>query len=159
MYQFVVFLHIFGALVFFMGHGASAFMAVNLRGEQNMDRIRTLLNLSATSLNVMFLGLLMLLLAGIAAGFMGKWWPQGWIWAALILMIFLIGWMGFYARRHYIPLRKALGITYRGVPGDPTPANPEEITRLVNAARPMMLMVGGMSITAVILFLMVFKPF
>ena len=159
MYRWVVFLHIFGALVFFMGHGASAFMAVNLRGEQNTDRIRTLLNLSATSLNVMFLGLLMLLLAGIAAGFMGKWWSQGWIWAALILMILLIGWMGFYARRHYIPLRKALGITYRGVPGDSTPASPEEITRLVNATRPMMLMVGGMSIAAVILFLMVFKPF
>ena len=122
MYRWVVFLHIFGAPIFFMAHGASAFMAFRLRREQSLERIRTLLDLSATALPVMYGGLL-LLLAGIGAGFMGNWWSQGWIGAALILMFMLIGWMGYYSNKHYTPLRAAMGIPYRGQPAANPPAS------------------------------------
>lgn len=74
MYRWVVFLHILGALVLFMAHGASAVMAFRLRREQNLDRMRALLELSAAALPVMWIGLLTLLVAGIVAGSMGGWW-------------------------------------------------------------------------------------
>ena len=35
----------------------------------------------------MYLSLLLLLLTGIAGGFIGSWWSRGWIWAALVLVI------------------------------------------------------------------------
>jgi hypothetical protein len=159
MYQWVVFLHILGALIFFMAHGASTFMAFRLRREQNLERIRALLDLSGAALPVMWIGLLLLLLAGIGAGFMGNWWSKGWIGAALILMLVLIGWMGYYGNKHYTPLRVAMGMDYRGQPGRNPPATQEEMVKLISATSPMMLMGGGLGITAVILYLMVFKPF
>jgi hypothetical protein len=159
MYQWVVFLHILGALVFFMAHGASAAMAFGLRREQNFDRMRVLLQMSGVAVNVMYLGLLLLLAAGIGAGFMGNWWSKGWIWVALVLMVVLVGWMGYYSQQRYAPIRKALGITYRGQPGATTPPDATEINALIQAANPVILAVGGLGLAAVILWLMVFKPF
>src|SRR5262249_28651507 len=108
MYQWVVFLHILSALAFFMAHGASAAMAFRLRREQNVDHIRTLLDLSEMAQPVMYVSLLVLLLAGITAGIMGNWFSKGWIWAALVLLFILAGWMGYYAARYYTPIRSAL---------------------------------------------------
>jgi hypothetical protein len=159
MYQLVVFLHILGALVFFMAHGASATMAFRVRREQNPEHIRGLLELSEMALPVMWAGLMTLLIAGIIAGIMGNWWSKGWIWTALVLLIILGGWMGYYGQRYYGPLRTALGITYRGVPGANPPASTQEILRLVQATSPIMLGGGALGITAIILWLMVFKPF
>jgi hypothetical protein len=159
MYQWMVFLHILGALVLFMAHGASAVMAFRLRQERNPERIRTLLDFSAAALPVMYLGLLMLLVGGIAAGVIGRWWAQGWIGTALLLVIVLVVWMGLNAQRQYGRLRKAVGITYRGVPGMSPPASAEEIVKMAQATNPLLLTVGSVGITAVILWLMIFKPF
>lgn len=159
MYRWVVFLHILGALIFFMAHGASALMAFRLRREQNGDRQRAILQLSEAALPVMWVGLLILLAAGIGAGFMGNWWSFGWIWAAIALMVVLIGWMGYYAQKRYGPIRKALGMDYRGQPGDNPPKSEAEVASLIQQANPVLLMGGGLGLAAVILWLMVFKPF
>lgn len=159
MYQWVVFLHILGALVFFMAHGASAAMAFRLRRETNPERLRTLLTLSETAVPVMWVSLLVLLLAGIIAGIMRNWFAMGWIWAALVLLVVLGGWMGYYGGRFYAPIRQALGITYRGRPGANPPASDAEVATLVQATSPAMLAGVSFAIVAVILWLMVFKPF
>lgn len=160
MYQWVVFLHILGALIFFMAHGVSAFMAFRLRREQNLVRIQALLDVSEMALPVMYFSLLLLLAAGIVAGFMGNWWSKGWIGAALALMIVLVGWMAYYGNKHYTPLRLAMGAKeYRGRQGANPPASQEEILRLISATNPAMLLGVGLGISAVILYLMVFKPF
>ena len=159
MYRWIVFLHILGAFAFFMAHGVSAAMALRLRREQNLERLRTLLGLSEVAVPVMYLSLLILLVAGIAAGIMGSWFSKGWIWTALVLLIVLAGWMGYYAQKHYAPIRKALGITYRGQPGDNPPASESEVAALVQATSPGMLAGVSFAIVAVILWLMVFKPF
>jgi hypothetical protein len=159
MYQWLVFLHILGALLFFMAHGGSAMMAFMLRREQNVDRMRALLEMSGIAVNVMYGGLLILLIGGIGAGFMGNWWSQGWIGVSLVLLIILVAWMGYYSQTRYAPLRKALGITYRGQPGDSTPPSQQQLEALVQAANPVLLAVTGLGGGAVILWLMVFKPF
>lgn len=159
MYQWVVFLHILGALIFFMAHGVSTMVTFRLSREKNLDRMRALMELSSSSLPVMWLGLILLLAAGITAGFMGNWWSRGWIGTALALMVVMTVWFGYYARRHFTPLRKALGLPSRRNPVAPSPASPEEIERLVQAANPLLLAVIGFGLSAIILYLMVFKPF
>ena len=161
MYQWLVFLHILGALLFFMAHGASAFMAFRLRRETQLERIRAILDLSNVAIPVAYMSLLLLLLAGIIAGIVGGWFRMGWIWAALVLLFVLAGGMIYYARRFYTPVRKAVGLPYRegrDMPALP-PASETEIARLTQATNPMAL--GGFSfaVVAVILWLMVFKPF
>ncbi len=73
MYEWILFLHVVGALVFMMSHGVSIFIAFQLQQEEEINRIRALLDLSMLSLRGMWGSILILLGAGIAlVGFMGK---------------------------------------------------------------------------------------
>jgi len=162
MYQWLVFLHILSAFAFFMAHGVSAFMAFRLKRETNPERMRTILDLSNFALPVMYWSLMVLVLAGIGAGIMGSWFRMGWIWAAIGLLVVLWIGMWFYAARFYAPVRKALGMPYRAYRGDEKPvtqASTAEIMAAVQATNPALL--GGVSfaLIAVILWLMMFKPF
>jgi hypothetical protein len=162
MYQWLVYLHIVAGFAFFMAHGASAAMAIRLRQETNLDRLRALLDLSNWMLPVAYAALALLVLAGIAAGILGNWFGRGWIWTALILLVLL--WLGmvFYADRYFAPVRQAVGLPYRRLsrdfPAQP-PASAAEIAALVQASRPGLLASVSGVIVLVILYLMVFKPF
>jgi hypothetical protein len=162
MYQWLVFLHILSAFAFFMAHGVSALMAFRLKRETNPERMRAVLDLSNFALPVMYWSLMLLVLAGIGAGIIGHWFAMGWIWAAIILLVVL--WIGMvaYATRFYSPVRKALGMPYRTRKGDQpivAPATDAEIAAAVATTNPALL--GGISfaLIAVILWLMMFKPF
>ena len=162
MYRWVVFLHILGAFGFFMAHGASAVMAFRLQIERDLKRIQAVLDLSNAALPVMYISLLVLLIAGIAAGIIGNWFSQGWIWASLVILVVLAGWMMYYAARFYTPVRKAVGLPYnegrKEFPAQP-PRSEAEIDTLIRAANPVMLLAVSSGLIAVILWLMVFKPF
>jgi hypothetical protein len=161
-YQWIVFLHVLAGFTFFMSHGASASMAFRLRQEHKLERIRALLDLSGYTIMTMFLSLLVLLVAGIVAGFVGKWWNRGWIWAALILSVAIVVLMYRYSRQYYAPVRKAVGLPYwEGNKEHPAvdPASGEEIAALIAATRPVRLAVIGYGGLALILWLMMFKPF
>lgn len=162
MYRWVVFLHILSAFAFFMAHGASAIMAFRLRREREVARIRAILDLSNAALPVAYMSLMVLILAGIAAGIMGGWFSKGWIWTAIVLLVALWIGMFMYSSRFYAPIRKAVGLPYRDRKGDhpaEPPASEAEITALVSAANPLVLMVPSFTLIAVILWLMMFKPF
>ena len=158
MYRWLVFLHVLSALTFFMAHGASAAMAFRLKNERQLDRVRAILDLSNASQPIALVALIVLLLAGISAGIMGGWFVQGWIWASLGLVVVLGGWMTFYASRYYVPLRRALGMAYRGESAQP-PASDEEIHRIREASNPLMFAAISFAVVTVILWLMMFKPF
>ena len=49
LYPWIVFTHVAGALVFAMAHGVSLFVALRLRHETELVRIRALLELSAST--------------------------------------------------------------------------------------------------------------
>lgn len=162
MYSWLVFLHIAGALGFMLAHGASASAAFALRRERRLERVQALLELSASSYGVMCLSLLVLLVSGIAAGFLGGWWGRGWIWASLGLLIAIGVAMSVWGSRIYGGARKAAGLPYfeNGKQQPPLrPAGAAEIEARLAQGHPLPLTAIGLGGLGVILWLMVFKPF
>lgn len=162
MYRWIVFLHVLGALGFFMAHGASAVMAFRLQRERELKRIQAILDLSDAALPVMYMSLMLLLLAGIVAGIMGNWFSQGWIWTALVIMVVLWGGMQYYSINFFTPIRKAVGLPYRQgreEKAGEVPLSEAEIEKLITAANPQPVLLMSSGLIAIILWLMLFKPF
>src|SRR5690606_25596305 len=109
LYPWWVFLHVFGAFAFAFGHGASALAALRIRGTRDRERIRTLLDLSQIAVGVMYIGLLLLLIGGIAAGLVGGHFSRGWIWASLVLLVLTMVAMYAMATPFYGRFRAAVG--------------------------------------------------
>ncbi len=164
MYDWVVFLHVLGGMTFMLAHGASAAVAFRIRKETEPERIRALLDLSAITAPILYLAMLLLLVAGIVGGFMGKWWGQGWIWVGLGVLIALFVWMGLYSQRNFSPLRKAAGLEYfQGMKDNPKPAeeplSDDEIRAMAANLNPMTVTLVGYGAIVIILIMMVVKPF
>jgi small-conductance mechanosensitive channel len=161
-YRWIVFLHVLGAFGFFMAHGASAVMAFRLQKERNIERIKAIMDLSNAALPAMYYSLALLLIAGIAAGFKGHWFSRGWIWAAIVILVVIYIGMHAYAFRFFTPIRKAVGLPYKDGrtehEGEP-PLSEAEIETLIKAANPIPLFAISFGLLAVILWLMMFKPF
>ena len=164
LYKWLIFLHVLGAFVFLFGHGASGLVAFRLRSERNLERIQALLTLYSTQAawSITYGSLLLMLVTGIITGFQGHWWSMGWIWAALILLIALIVTMYIIGTNYYTQVRKAVGLEYmEGSKSQPAvePASAEEIDVLLNRSPAMSLTLIGIVGSAIILWLMMFKPF
>ena len=71
MYGLVVFLHVVGAFAFVLAHGISMLVSFRLRSERDRARQAHLLELSSIGVGLTYIGLVLLLVAGIAAGFLG----------------------------------------------------------------------------------------
>ncbi len=162
MYRWLVYVHILAVFVFLLAHGASAGVAFRIRRETERSRIAALLDLSSASLGITYASLLVLLIAGIVLGFMGKWWGLGWIWISLLLLI--LSAVGMYLRSSvpFNRVRQAAGLPYfdgrRSQPAAP-PASQEALRAAAAAIRPAEATAMGVVPIAVILWLMMFKPF
>jgi hypothetical protein len=162
LYKPVLFLHVFFGFIYMLAHGASAMAAYRLRAEENLERIRALLDLSGSSFTLMYVSLLAMTLGGVALGFLGRWWSAGWIWTAIILLVAILIVMSIMASRHFHRVRKAVGLPYlEGSKQRPpvAPASLEELKPLLRSGRPHLMTLIGVGGWAVILWLMVFKPF
>ena len=169
MYQWVVFAHVLGVFGFLLAHGASAAVAFKLRGEREVERIRVLLDLSRDATAIANISLLVLLAAGIAAGFMGGWWGQLWIWSALGLLILVNVAMVVVASGPLIRIRQLVGAavpgrakTYSAPPSNTTTTGAsvdQQLAMQLAAVNPLLLTLIGGGGLAVILWLMLFKPF
>jgi hypothetical protein len=160
MYQWIVFAHVLGSFVFVLGHGASMIVAFRLRGQRDPARIRDLLAVSQIGTGVTYIGLVVLLVAGVAAGFVGAHWGRLWIWAALAILLVVTGMMYAVASPHYGRMRAAAGTPgyERHAASFRPPARPEDLPGLVDSPRPFFLaLVGGAGLVG-ILYLMLFKP-
>jgi hypothetical protein len=161
-YPWVVLLHVVGAFGFVFAHGASAFAAFRIRGEREPARVAALLDLSATSLGLMYVSLLLLLIGGITAGFMGGFWGSLWLWIAIGVLVLVIGAMYPMGSLHYANVRRAVGIKPYTDPKDAPPPEPlsgPELEAILSSNRPFALLaVGGIGLL-VIIWLMVVKPF
>ena len=170
MYQWVVFAHVLGVFGFLLAHGTAAAVSFKLRGEREIARIRAMLELSRSVAMVGTVSLLVLLAAGIALGFMGNWWGQGWIWISLGLFILIGVTMTPLGSRPNNRIRQTIDpaaskrASGRSSAGTATAtataiAVDEQLPALLAATHPWLLTIIGGGGLAVILWLMMFKPF
>jgi len=161
-YQWIVLLHVVGAFLFVVSHGASIWVVNRISRETDVRRIAALADLSSASLGGAYIGLLLLLIGGIWAGIAGDWFRFGWIWAALAVFIAISIAMYVVATPFFKRLRIALGQRVQGMAKDapdPVPAADADTLGIAASAPAMVLNVVGFGGLAVILWLMVVKPF
>jgi hypothetical protein len=162
MYQWIVLLHVVGAFLFVVSHGASIYVVNRIARETDVPRIGALADLSSTSLGGAYIGLLLLLVGGIWAGIAGDWFRFGWIWAALALFVAVAVVMYLVATPFFKRLRMSLGQRVMGTPKDapdPVPAPEPETLAIAASAPAALLNAVGFGGLVVILWLMVVKPF
>jgi hypothetical protein len=161
MYEWIVLLHVAGAFLFVAAHGVSMINAFRLRSERDRARQAVLLETSATGVYVMYIGLLLLLVGGVWAGFAGDHWGHLWIWASLVTLVVVIAVMFALATPFYGRMRAAAGIgqyAERASQYKP-PATEADLAMLATSNRPVVLAaVGGIGLL-VIVSLMVLQPF
>jgi len=161
-YPWIVLLHIVGAFVFVASHGVAIWMAVQIRRERDRNRVAALLDLSASSLTGLYVGLLLLLIGGIWAGIAGDWFRFGWTWLALAILVAITVLMYVVATPFFKELRTALGQRTMGMPKDapdPTALSDGEIASIAARTPVNVLAAIGFGGLLVILWLMVVKPF
>jgi uncharacterized membrane protein/plastocyanin len=149
-----VLLHIAGAFGFLMAHGVSAYAVLRLRKEREPARVAQLLEMSSSSIGVMWNAIGLLLLGGILAGFTGHFWGQGWIWAAIVLLVAVTVAMYAVATPWVKRLRTVAGAMAEGSRA----VSQEQFEDIVRSRRPQALAAIGFVGLLAILYLMVFKP-
>lgn len=156
-YQWLVFLHVLGVFGFLLAHGVSVFVAFRVQREKDVQAIRALLGLSASAVMMSTFSLLLILAAGIAAGFAGNWWRFGWIWAALGVFVLVWILMSAFTGPAFRKARIAVGFT------GPTTIDEtivsDKLPEALAALRPWLPAVSGGVGLLIILWLMVLKPF
>jgi hypothetical protein len=151
-HQLLVLLHIGGAFLFVGGHAASALVAFQLPGETDGARAQALLELSSRSLDWLHIGLAVLIVSGIAAGFVGHWWDRPWIWLSLDLLLAISAYM--YAGNR----SKAYSGARNRLAEGGAAAWDIEVQRMVDRRQAMLFLVTGMAALVAITVLMIFKP-
>jgi len=160
--RWLIFLHVLAALTFFLAHGTSAAMAFKIRKETDFARIGAMLDLSWSTMILMGVSFLILGLTGLTLPFLIQIWNRGYIWASIVLMLFVFIYMAAFNETRYKQLRRLVGLPYmkggKELPAEP-PASPEEVAALLNKTNVTGLFVVGYLIPAFVLWLMIFKPF
>lgn len=151
-HQLLMLLHIGGAFIFVGGHAVSALVAFQLPGEADGARAQALLELSSRSLDWLHIGLAVLILSGIAAGFVGHWWDRPWIWLALDMLLAISAYM--YAGNR----SKAYSGARNRLAEGGAVAWDMEVQRMVDRRQAMLFLVTGMAALVAITVLMIFKP-
>ena len=162
LYRLVVFLHVLCVLGYLLVHGISAGVSFALQKERDINRIRTLLDLSSTSYPWMFRLMWAFLIFGFIATFMGGWQIRIWPWLSLVLGFLIFLGMALFGANHYGAARKVLGMRYnvQGKWYPPEPAgNSEEAFTFLAKSNPVLLTVIGYGGFAIITWLMTAKPF
>ena len=160
--RWLIFLHVLSALTFYMAHGTSVAMAFKIRKETDFIRIRAMLDLSWSTMILMGVSFLIMGLTGIIMPFMIHIWNKIWIWASIVLMLFVFIYMAMFNETSYKQLRRLVGLPYmkggKELPAEP-PSSPEDVAALLKKTSVTGLVLIVYVIPAIVLWLMVFKPF
>jgi hypothetical protein len=155
MYQWFVFAHLLGLVIFAICHGASVFMAFRLRGERDPIVVESVLKVGQLSVGPMYIGLLLLAIGGLGAAWNQDLWGNTWIIASIGVFIVVLVVMWSVASPYYMGLRKAL--EERGPDGGPA-IDPSALARMLDTRRPDILTGVGTIGLVLLVWLMVIKP-
>jgi hypothetical protein len=159
MYQWLIFLHVAAVLAFMLAHGVHVAAMWAMRAEQDPERSLTLFNPvpSVTMLRVL---LAVVVASGVVAGFMGSWWGRGWIWASLLVLTVIAVFMWRFGSGFYGLIQEAAerAVAARSSePADPAAQAAFDVARRSwHTAGVSVVGLGGL---AILLWLMMFKPF
>ena len=160
--RWLVFIHVLSAITFFLAHGAAAAMIFRVRSETDFARIRAMLDLSVSSFKVYMLSFLIMGVTGLTMPFLIHIWNRVWIWLSIALILFVAVWMGLVNEKQIKQLRRLVGLPYmqgfNEFPAEP-PASAEDVVALLKKINPYQWALVGYGIPAVVLWLMIFKPF
>ena len=145
LYVWLRFFHLFGLAVFLFAHGISGGASLLLRSPVSSDT-RKLLQLSQRSSFVSNPALLVVLITGIWMTFQANLWGRGWIWAGIVVLVAVLGGMGFISRPYYLAR-------------DAAKESDDVLAQRLSRTRPIPALVIGTVGLSVLIFLMVFKPF
>lgn len=160
--RWLVFIHVLSALTFFLAHGAAAAMVFKVRSETDFARIRAMLDLAVSTFKAYMLSFTIMGLTGLTMPFLIHIWNKAWIWLSIVLVMFVIIWMLAVNERQFKQLRRLVGLPYmQGKNEHPAelPASAEEVAAFLKTINPYQWTLVGYGIPAVVLWLMVFKPF
>jgi hypothetical protein len=152
-YQWLVFAHLVGLVVFAMCHGVSIFSAFRIRGLRDTAAVRDQLALASQSSRVMYIGLLLLAIGGIGAASSANYWGAAWITWSIVVFIAVIIAMYAVAAGYYYPLRDLVN----GKDGV-APVEGEALAKALDTRRPELLMAIGGGGLLILIWLMVLKP-
>ena len=117
---------------------------------------------SQSAIGIMYIGLVLLLVGGIAAGFSGAFWGQLWLWAAIGVLLVIAVAMYAMGTTFYMRLRTGLGIPAadgKVRESKEAPLSQVQVDAMLDSSRPYVLaLIGGIGL-AIIVWLMVAKPF
>lgn len=173
LYLWIVFLHVAAILVLLVQHGGTAAVTYMLGRERNRERLRALLDLSSLTYDsrgwfgrTFWLSIVVMALSGIALMVMGGWWRQVWPWASIVLFIVLVVGMAQMGTRAMTRVRQALGMPYVVRSGlkrpewqESTAGDDAALVAAQASVRPGLLAALGAGGFAIVLWLMMFKPF
>jgi len=110
----------------------------------------------------MLVSFLVMGLSGLTLPFMVKLWDKWWIWMSIVLMVVVVVWMALFNEKGFKHLRRIVGLPYmiggKEFPAE-SPASAEEVTAHLEKINIRTLIIVGYVIPAIVLWLMVFKPF
>ena len=143
MYRWIVFIHIASVLGLLLVHPVT--IAFHLKQERVDVRIRELLEVSEAASALRWIFFALVVVSGVALGFLGSWWGTGWVWAALAVFV-LIG----------VVMNRYGGRTIDEISDT---NDDSEMERLLARFNPWILAMTGTGGLLAVLYLMLFKPF
>lgn len=159
LYGWLVAIHIVAWFFFFLSHGAAAAVALRLSRERDLARVRALLELSQSSVGIVFsASFVVAVLAGIWLGFLGGYWGRLWLWGSIVILAVVVAVMTPMAAMPLRRIRAAAGLA-RGKAGEVPPADEAELQRLLEAWNPWPTVALGVVAIVSITWLMLAKPF
>ena len=137
-------------------------MVFKVRSETDFARIRAMLDLSVSTFKLYMLSFLLMGLTGLTMPFLIHIWDKVWIWLSIVLILFVTIWMGLVNEKQIKQLRRLVGLPYmqgsKEYPAEP-PSSPEEVAALLKKINPYQWALVGYGLPAIVLWLMIFKPF
>ena len=160
-FQLILCVHVLSAFVFFAAHGVSITVGLWISTVRDPVRLHAALDLSGHVRTTSNLSLGILLLSGLAAGFLGDSWGSAWIWISLLLFAFFTVLMWTRIGPAFRLLRSLIGPV--GTQGETLsavdPAMYPRVDAIIRRLRLPAVAWAGTAWLIVMVYLMVARPF
>jgi hypothetical protein len=156
LYPWVVFLRVISVFHCLLLHGSQMAVTFKLREQTDPARVGGGFITMPNSLTPLRISYAAIIVIGLIAGFMSVWWRQGWMWTSLVLLIAIAGLMNRIGAGYFITVEAAAS---HALKSQDDPSGLQKFNAVKNTKRPEILSLVGLIGLAVILRLMMFKPF